>query len=75
MYVTWIFKFCYMTGKKLYIYRGKVKITPEPLIKSMEKGKCLFHNADSWPAILVHVAMSIITCPFNFDYFNNQEWI
>ena len=46
--------------KKFYIYRGKVKIPPEPLIKSMEKDKCLFHNAGSWPAILVHVASSLI---------------
>ena len=68
--------------KKLYIYRGKVKIPPEPLIKSMEEDECLFHNAGSWAATgscgivtyqLQHETTLHILwdCPFNFDYHDN----
>ena len=69
--------------KKFYINRGKVKIPPDSLIKSMDEDRCLFHNAGSWSATgscgivtyqlqphktTLHILWD---CPFNFDYFDN----
>ena len=45
--------------KKFYINRGKVKIPPDSLIKSMEEDRCLFHNAVVGQ-LLVHAVSSLI---------------